>query len=101
MLWRAVMSGAGPAPWWGLDLLSHATSSSGCSEPAGVWSYRLRMLAFAGGYGVTPPSGMNPFTVGPKRRLLKAATAWRRDPANPELTAGPVAPTDEREKPTI
>ena len=54
MLWRAVMSGAGPAPWWGLDLLSHATSSSGCSEPAGVWSYRLRMLLIAGGYGCYP-----------------------------------------------
>ena len=35
------------------------------------------------------------------KRLLKAATAWRRDPTDPELTAALIAAVDEREALTI
>ena len=35
------------------------------------------------------------------KRLLKAATAWHRDPTDPELTAALIAGIDEREAHTI
>ena len=71
-------------------------------DPASVEEEALRLSRASWWRRVDMPMGRaEGLQQAATKRLVKAATAWRRDPTDPELTAALIAAIDEREALTI